>query len=63
MFYPKDGGKSFKKTDGDTKGDNNSVIGIRGNFDDAQTGVKIFANTKLSDKMRRRVIAFLLPTL
>ena len=55
VFYPKDGVSPLQEKQMVTqKGDNTSVIGIRGNFDDAQTGVKkIFANTKLSDKMQK----------
>ena len=35
-----------------TKGDNTYVIGIRGNFDDAQTSVKrMFANKELEKEM------------
>ena len=41
VFYPKDGVSSIQERQMVTqKGDNTCVIGIRGNFDDAQTGVK-----------------------
>ena len=41
VFYPKDGVSSIQERQMVTqKGDNTCVIGIRGNFDDAQSGVK-----------------------
>lgn len=41
VFYPKDGVSSIQERQMVTQqGDNTCVIGIRGNFDDAQTGVK-----------------------
>ncbi|MDF2804903.1 MAG: threonine synthase, partial [Anaerocolumna sp.] len=47
VFYPKDGVSSVQEKQMVTqKGDNTSVIGIRGNFDDAQNGVKAMFNNK-----------------
>ena len=47
VFYPKDGVSSVQEKQMVTqKGDNTSVIGILGNFDDAQTGVKAMFNNK-----------------
>ncbi len=41
VFYPKDGVSSIQERQMVTQqGDNTCVIGIKGNFDDAQTGVK-----------------------
>lgn len=50
VFYPKDGVSSIQKRQMITqKGDNTCVIGIEGNFDDAQTGVKkIFTDKDLA---------------
>jgi threonine synthase len=40
--------------EGTQKGDNTSVIGIHGNFDDAQTGVKLmFNNRELEEKLKK----------
>ena len=49
VFYPKDGVSSIQEKQMVTqKGDNTCVIGIRGNFDDAQNGVKkIFTDDKM----------------
>jgi len=47
VFYPKDGVSPVQEKQMVTqKGDNTSVIAIRGNFDDAQTGVKKMFNDK-----------------
>ncbi len=50
VFYPKHGVSPIQERQMVTqKGDNTCVIGIEGNFDDAQTGVKkIFTDTKLA---------------
>ena len=51
VFYPIDGVSRVQKLQMQTQtGKNVSVTGIRGNFDDAQTGVKrIFADTEYSE--------------
>lgn len=47
VFYPKDGVSSVQELQMLTqKGENTSVVGIFGNFDDAQTGVKNIFNDK-----------------
>lgn len=47
VFYPKDGVSPIQEKQMVTqKGDNTSVVGIIGNFDDAQTGVKNMFNDK-----------------
>lgn len=53
VFYPKDGVSSIQERQMVTqKGDNTCVIGIRGNFDDAQSGVKkIFTDPKEKEKL------------
>ncbi len=55
VFYPKDGVSSVQEKQMVTqKGENTSVIGIRGNFDDAQTGVKkMFADKELAAKLKK----------
>lgn len=55
VFYPKDGVSRVQEKQMITqKGDNTYVIGIHGNFDDAQTGVKkIFSDGSLKEKMAR----------
>lgn len=55
VFYPKDGVSRVQEKQMVTqKGDNTYVIGIHGNFDDAQTGVKkIFNNGELKERMLR----------
>lgn len=54
VFYPKDGVSRVQKKQMVTqKGKNTAVIGIRGNFDDAQSGVKaIFNNKELAERMK-----------
>ena len=53
VFYPKNGVSPIQEKQMVTqKGDNTYVIGIKGNFDDAQTGVKkIFGDTELEKEM------------
>ena len=53
VFYPKDGVSPIQEKQMVTqKGDNTFVVGIKGNFDDAQTGVKqIFADKELARQM------------
>ena len=53
VFYPKNGVSPIQEKQMVTqKGDNTYVVGIHGNFDDAQTGVKqIFANKELAERM------------
>lgn len=53
VFYPKNGVSPIQEKQMITqKGDNTYVVGIHGNFDDAQTGVKqIFADKALAEKM------------
>ena len=53
VFYPKDGVSSIQERQMVTqKGANTCVIGIRGNFDDAQTGVKkIFTDPAEKEKL------------
>lgn len=55
VFYPKDGVSSVQEKQMVTqKGDNTYVIGILGNFDDAQTGVKkIFGDRELEERMKK----------
>ncbi len=54
VFYPKEGVSSVQEKQMVTqKGANTHVIGIRGNFDDAQTGVKqMFNNTELAARLK-----------
>lgn len=53
VFYPKDGVSPIQEKQMITqKGKNTTVVGIRGNFDDAQSGVKaMFANKELAERM------------
>ena len=53
VFYPKDGVSPIQEKQMVTqKGENTFVVAIRGNFDDAQTGVKkMFSDEELSRKL------------
>ncbi len=53
VFYPIDGVSRVQKMQMQTQeGENVSVVGIRGNFDDAQTGVKkIFSDGEFAEKL------------
>ena len=53
VFYPKDGVSPIQEKQMVTqRGDNTYVIGIEGNFDDAQTGVKkMFSDAALAQEM------------
>ena len=53
VFYPTDGVSSVQKMQMQSQsGDNVSVTGINGNFDDAQNGVKaIFSDAKINDEL------------
>ena len=55
VFYPKDGVSPVQEKQMVTqKGDNTFVVGIRGNFDDAQTGVKkMFGDRKLGEELAK----------
>ena len=54
VFYPKDGVSSVQEKQMVTQeGANTSVVGIIGNFDDAQTGVKkMFGDKELAQKLK-----------
>lgn len=60
VFYPKDGVSPIQEKQMITqRGKNTCVIGIRGNFDDAQNGVKaIFNNKKLERDMKEKGFRF-----
>lgn len=53
VFYPKGGVSAIQEKQMVTqKGDNTLVVGIHGNFDDAQTGVKkLFSDRKLAEEL------------
>ncbi len=53
VFYPKDGVSPIQEKQMVTqKGDNTLVVGIRGNFDDAQNGVKaLFGDQELKEEL------------
>lgn len=54
VFYPKNGVSPIQEKQMVTqKGDNTFVVGIKGNFDDAQSGVKaIFGNKLLEEELK-----------
>ena len=56
VFYPTDGVSALQKLQMQTQeGGNLSVVAIRGNFDDAQSGVKaIFADPEMKKKLEAR---------
>lgn len=60
VFYPKGGVSAIQEKQMVTqKGDNTLVVGIRGNFDDAQTGVKrIFADRALGEELGKNGYQF-----
>ncbi len=60
VFYPKDGVSPIQEKQMLTqKGNNTFVVGIRGNFDDAQTGVKALFNDKeLGERMANAGMQF-----
>ncbi len=60
VFYPKDGVSPIQEKQMVTqKGDNTFVVGIRGNFDDAQSGVKaIFGDTVFKEELVYYVYAY-----
>ncbi len=60
VFYPKHGVSPIQEQQMVTqKGDNTCVIGIEGNFDDAQTGVKkIFTDPELSKELDAKGFQF-----
>ena len=60
VFYPKDGVSSIQERQMLTqKGENTRVVGIRGNFDDAQTEVKrIFSDAALRAEMEENGYVF-----
>ncbi len=60
VFYPKNGVSPIQEKQMVTqKGDNTFVVGIKGNFDDAQTGVKkIFGDRELAAEMDRAGFQF-----
>lgn len=60
VFYPVDGVSPMQKLQMTTQeGENVSVCAIRGNFDDAQNGVKaIFTNKQIEEKFKENNLAF-----
>ncbi len=60
VFYPKNGVSPIQEKQMVTqKGDNTYVVGITGNFDDAQTGVKnIFSDKELAKQMEEKGYQF-----
>lgn len=60
VFYPKNGVSPIQEKQMVTqKGDNTLVVGIRGNFDDAQSGVKaIFGDKLLESELKEKGFQF-----
>ena len=60
VFYPKNGVSPIQEKQMVTQvGDNTHVVGIHGNFDDAQTGVKmLFADKELAKEMEEKGFQF-----
>lgn len=60
VFYPVDGVSPMQKLQMTTQeGNNVSVCAIKGNFDDAQSGVKaIFTNREIEEKFKQNNLAF-----
>lgn len=60
VFYPKSGVSPIQERQMVTqKGENTYVVGIHGNFDDAQSGVKrLFADKELAERMDRQGYQF-----
>jgi threonine synthase len=60
VFYPEDGVSPMQKRQMNTqKGDNLNVCAIKGNFDDAQTGVKnIFTTNEIVDLLEKNNMIF-----
>lgn len=60
VFFPKDGVSDVQKMQMVTQdGDNTYSIGVHGNFDDAQNGVKaIFTDTEMNDTMNKSGFKF-----
>ena len=55
VYYPKNGVSAIQEKQMVTQvGNNVKVVGIKGNFDDAQRGVKeIFTNREIKDKLKK----------
>ena len=60
VFYPKNGVSPIQEKQMVTqKGSNTLVVGIHGNFDDAQTGVKkLFSDRELAEEMEKKGYQF-----
>ena len=60
VFYPEDGVSAMQKKQMTTQeGENVGVCAIKGNFDDAQNGVKeIFTNKEIADKLAENTMMF-----
>lgn len=60
VFYPEDGVSSMQKKQMTTQeGNNVGVCAIKGNFDDAQNGVKeIFTNKEIAEKLAKNSMIF-----